>query len=400
VLTGLTVGRGGTFSKEPDGGLRYQRNGWEPLIYMFSRSGFPYVARPYRDCGMFCYDPLIFDANRIHSIRSANGGGGLDFLSTLLPLLAIELRAARCRMKLKTAGRPVSDDEWAGLRAGDQTEIERWVAEVEHAIGAFDVAAFLGARDLALEGGATEYQQRFVDLLEEDLRESRLGVERSEQKYLAEVLLHLREGLNAAVDFGGLEARSHDYFFGDFAGMLRRLAIGPQPERSEELVALIRAGVVKVELGPNPVVKRRADGAFDIASRNLARATSCVVSTLIQAQSSFPSIEQSDSLLLTDLARAGRVRKHRDDVRFDGGVEIDRWHHPIGRLGQVETSLFVLGPLCEGSVYYNTYVPTTVGWSRPFIEAAVVVGQILHDTGLTMLGQTRVEHEGGYYVFS
>lgn len=400
VLAGLTVGRGGTFFTGADGGLRYQRSGGEPLIYMFSRSGLPYLARPYRDCGMFRYDPLIFEASRMRAIRSTNGGGGLDFLSTLLPLLAIELRVARCRMKLQAAGRPVTDDEWAGLRAGDPPQIERWVVEAERAVGAFDVAGFLGVCDLALEGGAAEYQQRFVQLLEEDLRESRLGTERSERKYLAEVLLHLREGLNAAVDFGGLEVQSHDYFFGDFAGTVRRLAIGPQPERSEELIALIRAGVVKVELGPNPVVKRRPDGAFDLSSRNLARPASRVVSALIRAQSPFPSLEQADSSLLTDLAGSGRVRKYRDGVRFSGGVEVDRLHHPIGRSGQVETSLFVLGPLCEGSIYYNTYVPTTVGWSRPFIEAEIVVGQILLGTGLTTHGQARDEQAHGYDIQS
>ncbi|WP_010111680.1 FAD/NAD(P)-binding protein [Burkholderia oklahomensis] len=213
VLAGLTVGRGGMFYRAADGELQYQTSGWEPLIYMFSRSGFPYLARPYRDCGTFFYDPLIFETNRIHSIRGTNSCEGLDFEATLLPLLMIELRAARCRMKLKSAGRPVSSDEWATLRVSDPTEIERWVDEVEHGIGAFDVFGFLESCNLALEGGATEYQQRFVELLEEDLRESRLGVERSERKYLAEVLLHLREGLNVAVDFGGLEPRSHDYFF-------------------------------------------------------------------------------------------------------------------------------------------------------------------------------------------
>ena len=152
--------------------------------------------------------------------------------------------------------------------------------------------------------------------------------------------------------------------------------------RSEELIALIEAGVVKVELGPGPVVERRLDGAFDMASRWFARPSSYVVSHIIQAQSPFPSLERSASSLLTVLVRSGRVRKHRRDVQFDAGVEIDRLHRPIGRSGQIEDSLFFLGPLCEGSIYYNTYVPTTIGWSPPFVEAEIVACQILRQMGV------------------
>lgn len=376
VLAGLTLGRDGAFFEDGNGRLRYKKSGREPRIHMFSRSGVPYFARPYRDYGTFSYDPVIFDVDRIRSIRSANGGRGLHFQSMLLPLLHTELRAASCRRKLASAGRPLSDADWDRLRASDQNRIETWVKETERSVGAVDVAALLAAPDVALGSGAA-YQRAFVDLIEADLRQATLGLNGSMAKHLAEVLLHLRRSLNAAVDFGGLDEQSHDIFFGSFAGMVRRLAIGPQPERSEELVALIRAGVVRVDLGPNPVIERRPDGAFEIASRRLARSSSCVVSHVIKAQSPFPSLERSESPLLIHLFRSGRVRKHRDNVQFGGGVDIDRLHHPVGRSGQIEDSLFVLGPLCEGSIYYNTYVPTTIGWSQPFIEAEVVADQIV-----------------------
>lgn len=380
VLAGLTVGCGGRFRSNPDGSLGYERSGREPRVHMFSRSGFPYLARPQRDDGRFAYEPLLFRPDRIHAIRRAHGDAGIDFLSSLLPLMSLELRAACCRKRLEIAGRPVSDIDWTELKAGGQTDVAKWVEEVEHALGGFDVSAFLGDCDLAFDSGAV-YQQRFVELLEADLRECRLGLARSATKYVAEVLLHLRESLNAAVDFGGLDATSHDYFFGHFAGAVRRLSIGPQAERSEELVALVRARIVSIELGPNPRVTRRPDGAFQITSRRLIEPSTYVVARLVQAQSPFPSIDESASPLLASLAHAGRLRKHRAGVVFEGGVEVDSLHHPIGRAGQAERSLFVLGPLCEGSIYYNTYVPTTVGLSRPFVEAGIVVAEILRDTG-------------------
>ncbi|MCK4120525.1 FAD/NAD(P)-binding protein [Ralstonia nicotianae] len=398
VLAGLTVGRGGIFRADSSGRLYYRRSGREPRICMFSRSGLPYLARPQRDCGRFEYEPLIFEADRIRSIRRANGGLGLDFLSTLLPLLSLELRAACCRKRMEVGGQPISEEDWCGLRTGGVEGIEKWLHKMERSLGTFDVTAFLGAPSLALDSGAA-YQHRFVELVEADLRESRMGVAGSVTKYVAEVLLHLRDSLNTAVDFAGLDAASHDYFFGSFAATVRRLAIGPQPERNKEMVALIRAGVVTVELGPNPQIVRRPDGAFEISSRNLDRRSTCVVAKLIQARSPFPSIGQSNSPLLTCLFRSGRVRKHRDDVRFEGGVEINRLHHPIGRSGQAEESLYVLGPLCEGSIYYNTYVPTTVGWSRPFIEAETIVGQILRDAGLAAPSLEGAGHDdGSHYV--
>ncbi|AHI66916.1 FAD/NAD(P)-binding protein [Burkholderia thailandensis] len=384
VLAGLTVGRGGRFHERPDGSIEYARSGLEPRIHMFSRSGLPYLARPRKDDGRFTYEPLLFTPDRVASIRRAQGDAGIDFLSDLMPLLSLELRAAYCRKRSDISGRPVSDSEWVQLRAGGKTEVAKWVEEVECALGGFDVSSFLGDGDLALDSGAV-YQQRFVELLEEDLLECRLGLARSVRKYVAEVLLHLRESLNVAVDFGGLDSISHDYFFGRFASIVRRLSIGPQPERSEELVALVRAGVVSVELGPNPRVARRPDGTFQISSRQLAEPSTCVVGRMIYAQSPFPSIESSASPLLASLVYFGRLRKHRADAAFEGGVEINSVHHPIGRAGQVEQSIFVLGPLCEGSIYYNTYVPTTVGLSRPFVEAETVVGEILRDIGQEML---------------
>jgi hypothetical protein len=394
VVVRLTVGRGGTFTMNAADELRYQRSGREPQISMFSRSGLPYRSRPQADFGRFDYAPLIFDPDRIRLIRSAQGGKRFDFLSTLLPLLSLELRAAYCMKRSELSGRPISVTDWAELRTRGVREVGAWVDEMERLLGTFDVAAFLGACDVVLDSGAA-YQQSFVDLLEADLRESRLGLTHSVTKFVAEVLLHLRESFNAAVDFGGLDAASHDYFFGRFAGTVRRLAIGPQPERSEELIALIRAGVVSLEVGPDPRVKRRPDGTFEITSRNLVRPSSCVVERLIFAQSPFPAIDQSASLLLIGLAREGRVRKHRDDVRFEGGVAINSLHHPIGRSGQAEASLFVLGPLCEGSIYYNTYVPTTVGLSKPFVEAQTVVGEILREIGLAAPSFEGAEQQRG-----
>jgi hypothetical protein len=394
VVARLTVGRGGTFSMNAAGALLYQRSGCEPRIWMFSRSGLPYRSRPQADCGRFDYAPLIFDPDRIRSIRRAQGEKRMDFWSTLLPLLSLELRAAYCKKRSELSGRPISVTAWAELRTRGVKGVGDWVDEMERLLGTFDVAAFLGACDVALDSGEA-YQQSFIDLLEADLRESRLGLTHSVTKFVSEVLLHLRESFNAAVDFGGLDAASHDYFFGRFAGTVRRLAIGPQSERSEELVALIRAGVVSLEMGPDPRVMRQPDGAFEINSRNLVRPSSCVVERLILGQSPFPSIDQSASLLLIGLAREGRVRKHRDDVRFEGGVAINSLHHPIGQSGQPEASLFVLGPLCEGSIYYNTYVPTTVGLSRPFIEAQTVVGEIMHEIGLAAPSLVGAEQQRG-----
>lgn len=69
VVVRLTVGRGGTFSTNAADELRYQRSGREPHIWMFSRSGLPYRARPQADFGRFDYAPLIFDPDRIRSKR-------------------------------------------------------------------------------------------------------------------------------------------------------------------------------------------------------------------------------------------------------------------------------------------------------------------------------------------
>ena len=47
VITGLTIGLGGSYVDAGEGRLRYVPSGREPTLYLFSRHGFPYCAKPF-----------------------------------------------------------------------------------------------------------------------------------------------------------------------------------------------------------------------------------------------------------------------------------------------------------------------------------------------------------------
>ena len=93
-------------------------------------------------------------------------------------------------------------------------------------------------------------------MVETDLDEA-LAVGGSPVKAAQEVLRILRDQLRSVIEFGGLSLESYIDFQSNVRGRINRLEAGPPPLRSQQLLALLDAGVVRVPLRPDPEVTRR-----------------------------------------------------------------------------------------------------------------------------------------------
>lgn len=349
VLASLTQGRGGRFA-QINGGLEYVASGAEPRITMYSRTGLPYRARPLGDTGNFNHAASTELENALSRLlaQSRDECGELQVRRDLWPLVVKEL--ARVLRKAEGSTEEIGPEDIR--RVGELLD---------------------GSSRLDSSSSETS-EASFFSLIEEDLNEARHGFG-SPTKVVMETLLHLRPYLRKALDFRRADVDGTNWFYDVVVPLINRNSVGPQFERMEELIALRRAGIVNVPFGSCPTLRRDSSG-WSISSTCLKRMYECRVDRVIAAAHPTPNLHDIGSPLLRHLHAAGRLVPNLQ-LRSGSGIEVTPRFNPRGADGQVQASLFVLGPLCEGSRYYNHYLPTVQVGSDPLSDAREVVCSIL-----------------------
>ncbi|MFG3285583.1 FAD/NAD(P)-binding protein [Streptomyces sp. NPDC048111] len=343
VVAAATVGRGGRYEQSAEGRLRYLPSGEEPALVLLSRTGLPARARPrpgaQRARGTVHLSPAGIEASR--ALRPAQR---VDFRHDVLPLVEREMRHRFTALAAARGQRPV-------LPPGSLTGL---------------VDACVPRDALA---SRHHYRAWYAQYIEDDLHEAELGLEQSPLKFALEVMRDHREVLRRAVDEPGLTEESEAYFFGSFVPAVNRAVIGPQRQRNAELLALLAAGVARPGPGPGPrIVWETARRRWSLTSTALAVPTLDHADHLVAALSPAPQAAASLSPVVRGLYAAGRIRARRAGP-LTLGVDLTRDGRPVGRGGRVQQHLFVLGPLGEGSSYYNHYVVSPGGPSRATEDA-------------------------------
>ena len=373
LMSAFTVGRGGRFVPGP-AGLEYQPSGREPRMLFFSRTGVPCRARPEVVVFGPPYEPVVFTRAAIDALRVARRGP-LDFDTDVLPLVLAEIRVGYRRCQARLAGDP---DPFAGV-----VDIEAALDELDVRDGRFDAAAaFDGGADMLLDDGDA-YRKWLTEVLRGDLADGLLGFTASPVKAGLDILRALRDMFRYVVDYGGLTDASLERFLGHTVPAINRAVVGPQYERHVELLALIAAGIADAPLGPAPAVRRTGDG-WTLESTTLVAPRAEHADWLVAAQVAMPAADDPGSPLLTAMSRRGLIRRHPGGSPVIPGVEVDPDHHPIGTTGAPDRRLWVLGPLCEGSTFYNNLVPSPQMWSRPVFDAHRCVTRMYDAAGVAV----------------
>ena len=382
LMAALTTGRGGTFLDVGDR-KKYLPSGREPVITLFSRSGVPYCAKsasgidPTGD-----YRPVVCTPEVFAAIR--NGGSAefsrrsVDFRNELLPLLFAEMQA-RYHVQAATlrGGKEGSvrtqkmlHDAWLSNHFG---EAIRGLADTD---GIFDPASHLFAGDGMTYASSEDYERQFYAMVERDLDEA-LTPGGSPVKAAQEVLRILRDEIRSIIEFGGLALESYIDFQSNIRSKINRIEAGPPPSRSQQLLALIDAGVVRVPLGPNPSTSLEASGQIKLDSSALDVPHHTTAASVIRGHLDLPSLSRSASPLLTRLYRFGRLTQLTYGDTAVGSVAISEDFHPYDMEGRVQRNLSLLGVLTEGSRYFTHYLPSPQSRMRAIVDAQACIESIV-----------------------
>lgn len=381
LMAALTVGRGGEF-EDAGNRKRYVRSGREPTIYIYSRSGVPYCAKsahgvdPYGD-----YQPVVCTPQRFAALTNPDGSTArrqVDFRTDLLPLLFAEMQARyHTHAAFLRGGIDESTSARERLRAGWlEGHYDKAVEELETRYGRFDPASHVFAGVGRHYASGPDYQSQIYAMVETDLDEA-LAEGGSPVKAAQEVLRILRDQLRSVIEFGGLSLESYIDFQSNVRGRINRLEAGPPPLRSQQLLALLDAGVVRIPFGPNPDVISTVDGRVALRSTQLDRMSAATVNGVVRGHLDLPSLSRSVSPLLNRLYAKGRLTQLSYGDTAVGSVAISEDFHPYDAEGRVQPQLSLLGVLTEGVRYFTHYLPSPRSRLRAVLDAQACVESVI-----------------------
>jgi hypothetical protein len=383
ILTALTVGRGGTFEQRCDRAdrLRYLPSGREPAITLYSRSGAPYCAKsatgvdPYGQ-----YQPVVCTPEEFAALTNPGGSPvrrHVDFRAELLPLIFAEMQARYYIQAASLAGGDVKSTEVRTVlrRGWVDGHYEKAVDVLEPHYGRFDPAEHLFAGADRHYTSAADYQGQVYDMIDDDLTEA-LRPGGSPVKAAQEVLRILRDQLRSVIEFGGLSLDSYVEFQSNVRGRINRLEAGVPPMRSQQLLALLDAGVARIPLGPDPEVAACSEGVR-LSSRALDDPTTVTVGGVVRGYLDMPSLARSGSPLLKRLYAKGRLTQLSYGDTPVGSVAINEDFHPYDTEGRLQPNLSVLGVLTEGVRYFTHYLPSPRSRLRAVYDAQDCVEAVI-----------------------
>lgn len=364
AILSLTIGRGGKVETK-NGIDEYIPCGNEPQIVAFSRSGLPYRSRPSLGAPLK-YNPIIFTRSNIDELRK-KVGLKLDFDSDILPLMFSEIRVAYQRAKFgrdfgweKT--NKLLDDLSSALVKG---EFEVLLSELDNLDSfVFDPKLYYlesfseadNKNSIAL-ANTVSYENWIRKWLEDDLNESRNGTLLSPLKAALESFREFRDVIRYAVDFGGLTSESSERFFSFHSKTLNRIGVGPQKEHTAIILALMRAGILNVSLGPNPQTTWDSTlSKWKLSSSLLQTQHDVFVDWVYHGSINSIHNIYNDTGIIGAMARKGFLRRLFHENSVIQSVEVDRCLHPISQDGIANEKIWIMGLLCEGVTFYNGYV--------------------------------------------
>jgi hypothetical protein len=345
----LTEGRGGRFSTGGDGAIEYHPSGREPTLYVGSRRGVPYHAKPeYRLRGAPPPLPRFFGPPEVAELLARPGR--LDFNTDVWPLMAKEIGWGYYHELFTGHPERVRLDfaEFAERYAAMAWDSEELRTLVDKAVPADADRLDLAALDRPLRGlrfadasALTEHVRRYVDA---DL------ARRANQAFSADLgafvtLLSVFGQLATVVSEGKLIPASQvDDVDGWWFGFFSFFASGPPGHRLRELLALCRAGVVRL-VGPDMWVRVR-DGRFVAGSPAVPGTVAAV--TLVEARLPAPSVRRATDPLLRGLYERGELAEEilpgAGGERTTGRIMTSATGHLVDAAGRPHPRRFALGP--------------------------------------------------------
>ncbi|CAF4435555.1 unnamed protein product, partial [Didymodactylos carnosus] len=349
ILSELTYERGGRFVQCDDGQeLTYVKSGQEPAkIYIYSRNCLPFSARGKNEKGVGGqYQARFFTRSMIDQLREKSGPQ-LDFDKDLLPILVYEM----CFVYDCTL-----NNTWDIPH--DKYEPDEKTRQIIHHL-------FYPLENIEF-ADFESYVLWVIHFLENDIDEAYKGNVTSAVKAATDVLRDLRDTIRYVVDFRGLTLESHRRFLKEICPIMNRMAVGPPKERNEQLLALLRSGLVEFASASHPKVRTDATSAtFVISSMEREVHADVLVKGMIEQF--IP--HRDESPLIQNMLKRGLIRPFLNGDFHPGGIDVNRQQNLISANGTCIRNLWALGNICEGPNWYTYVLPRPLVNSRSLQDA-------------------------------
>ncbi|MFE2433053.1 FAD/NAD(P)-binding protein [Streptomyces sp. NPDC059373] len=353
----LTTGRGGTFHRDDAADrLTYVPSGREPRILAGSRRGVPYHARGDNEKGAHGrHQPLLLTPDVIEGLRKRAASGDADdcpdFLEDVWPLVAKEAETVYYVTLLLTLDPGLMDRFRERYLSAPHGSPEEAAVLDEFGIPAadrWDWARLARPHRGTGFGSREAFRTWLLGHLRQDAVQARLGNVAGPLKAALDVLRDLRNELRLVVDHAGLSGDSHrDHLDRWYTPLNAFLSIGPPRSRTEELVALIEAGVVEI-LGPRLSVEAGPGPCFTAESPDVPGSRERVT-VLVEARLPEPDLRRTADPLLARLRAAGACRPHRVGGYETGGLDVTSSpFRLLDRQGRAHPRRFAVGVPTEG----------------------------------------------------
>ncbi|MER7110110.1 FAD/NAD(P)-binding protein [Streptomyces sp. NPDC000229] len=391
VLLSLTVGRGGRFVRDEGGRLRYVAGGDEPHVVAGSRSGLPIPARGRNQKEPGYVHPALFLTQEAVAAararrRAATGSTRLDFAEDILPLVLKEVEHVYRTTHVRVRSGAREAERFARrhaqkLAAGEDTAVLLKEAGLDD-VPPLDLWAL--ARPFRGETFPDHetWHRRLVDVMRRDLEEAVLGTMDGPLKAALDALRDLRGVIRSAIDYGGLLPESHrDAFLGAYAPVNALLSAGPPMVRSEQLMALMDAGIVEIAGPDTRFGTDERTGRFTIHSPQV-RGSWRSAEVLIDARIPTPALPRDSSPLTRQLLGEGVVREfvNRDDVTrtefATGGLDVVRGTFQVrDGSGRAHPGLYAMGIPTEHVRWFTQIGNGRPGVATDFLKVADTVAR-------------------------
>lgn len=297
-LAELTERRGGTFTRDEQGELTYTRSGDEPTVYASSRRGLPYHARglDQKKVGETYPRYFLSDEYVNRLVLQNKKITGQEFLNRIM--LDVELAYY---VALVNASYPDIDRKTFESELADSTDSFKKVLDKYDIKQSERVDWAKWANPIPANITDTTMFTKFVkDYLEKDIKLANEGNKTAPFSSAMEKLRELRSNIRKVVTY---ELISDDdyvkYVLKQFNPMNNFLAVGPPAFRVEQMLALIKAGVLTL-IGPGMVVEE-VDDHFDTYSSLLSDKKHYSGNVLIEGRLPQPNANTTRNVLIKNL---------------------------------------------------------------------------------------------------
>ncbi|QEM80235.1 FAD/NAD(P)-binding protein [Halomonas binhaiensis] len=377
IVADLTVGRGGRFNVV-NGVTTYIPSNLEPKLYAGSRSGMLIPARGRNQKGPnFQYQPLYITWEKIEALQKR---GDIDFSTEVLPLLLVEINIVYFATAIRIQKGAAAELQFKSRVVQQQLFSLPALADEATRFGVNELAA-LDLNRLARPfqsqhfDSPADFAQALDRALLDDLHNAREGNIDNPLKAALDTIRDTRALIRSVVDFGRLRPRSHRVdFLQDYAPISFFLTSGPPLYRTEQIRALIAAGVLTL-VGPETIYGTDIEQQKLTIESPRVKHSRQLLDVVIDARIPTPDLLRDPATLTRNLVRRGYwnnfVNQDADEAFVTGGVSVTPGpYHPIDQHGCPLQDLYVLGLPSEHTRWFMQAGSSRPGFWTDFAQDA------------------------------